>query len=48
LTTPPIAEQVFDVLCKLMTPPDPPRNPAGFIAPEEKGRKNASRARLKT
>jgi chaperonin cofactor prefoldin len=28
--------QVFDALRELMTPPDPPRRPIGFVPPEEK------------
>ena len=28
-------KQVFDALRELMTPPDPPRRPIGFIAPED-------------
>ncbi len=40
-------KQVFDALRELMTPPDPPKRPIGFINPEDKGKKT-SRARLKT
>ncbi len=40
-------KQVFDALRALMTPPDPPRRPIGFVHPEDKGTKT-SRARLKT
>ena len=29
-------KQVFDALRELMTPPDPPKRPIGFINPEEK------------
>ena len=32
-------KQVFDALRELMTPPDPPRHPIGFITPEDEGRK---------
>lgn len=33
-------KQVFDALRQLMTPPDPPRRPIGFVTPqEERGRK---------
>lgn len=32
-------KQVFDALRELMTPPDPPKRPIGFIAPEDKGKK---------
>ncbi len=39
-------KQVFDALRELMTPPDPPKRPIGFIAPESKGAKgSASRRR---
>ena len=40
-------KQVFDALRALMTPPDPPKRPIGFINPEERGKK-ASRAKGKT
>jgi hypothetical protein len=41
-------KQVFDALRELMTPPDPPKRPIGFISPEDKGSKKiGSRARLK-
>jgi DNA-binding PadR family transcriptional regulator len=39
--------EVFDALRELMTPPDPPKRPIGFINPEEKGSKKASGARSK-
>jgi hypothetical protein len=29
-------KQVFDALRELMTPPDPPKRPIGFINPDEK------------
>jgi hypothetical protein len=29
-------KQVFDVLRELMTPPEPPKRPIGFVPPEEK------------
>jgi hypothetical protein len=32
-------KKVFDALRELMTPPDPPKRPIGFINPEEKGGK---------
>jgi hypothetical protein len=41
-------KQVFDALRELMTPPDPPKRPMGFIDPEDKGSKKTSGARLKT
>ena len=37
-------KQVFDALRELMTPPDPPKRPIGFVTPEDKGKKG-SRAR---
>jgi len=39
--------EVFDALRELMTPPDPPKRPIGFISPEDKGKKTGSKARLK-
>jgi len=42
-------KQVFDALRELMTPPDPPKRPIGFINPEDKGSKKTSRqAKRKT
>jgi len=42
-------KQVFDALRELMTPPDPPKRPIGFISPEDKdSKKTGGRARLKT
>lgn len=40
-------KQVLDALRELMTPPDPPKRPIGFVTPEGKGRK-ASGTRSKT
>ena len=40
-------KQVFDALRELMTPPDPPKRPIGFVTPQDKG-KNISGARSKT
>ena len=40
-------KQVFDALRELMTPPDPPKRPIGFVTPEDKDKK-ASGARLKS
>jgi hypothetical protein len=34
-------KHVFDALRELMTPPDPPKRPIGFISPEDKGSKKA-------
>jgi hypothetical protein len=31
-------KQVFDALRDLMTPPDPPERPVGFVTPEDKGK----------
>ncbi len=36
-------KQVFDALRELMTPPDPPKRPIGFISPEDKGKKTSAR-----
>lgn len=42
-------KQVFDALRELMTPPDPPKRPIGFINPEDKGsKKPGSTAKVKT
>ena len=40
-------KKVFDALRELMTPPDPPKRPIGFVTPEDKGKKTSG-ARLKT
>lgn len=40
-------KQVFDALRVLVTLPDPPKQPIGFVTPENKG-KNASEASGKT
>jgi len=37
-------KQVFDALRELMTPPDPPKRPIGFITPEDKKTPKASTA----
>ena len=34
-------KKVFDALRELMTPPDPPKRPIGFINPEDKGKKTS-------
>ena len=34
-------KQVVDALRELMTPPDPPKRPIGFINPEDKGKKTS-------
>jgi hypothetical protein len=37
---------VFDALRELMTPPDPPKRPIGFITPEDKpGKPGATKAK---
>jgi hypothetical protein len=38
-------KQVFDALRELMTPPDPPRRPIGFVHPENKSKKTSSQAK---
>ncbi len=35
-------KQVFDALRELMTSPDPPKRPIGFVTPEVKGGKKTS------
>jgi hypothetical protein len=35
-------KQVFDALRELMTPPDPPKRPIGFVLPDHKGGTKAS------
>ena len=35
-------KKVFDALRELMTPPDPPKRPIGFVTPEDKGGKKTS------
>jgi hypothetical protein len=34
-------KQVFDALRELMTPPDPPKRPFGFVTPEDSGKKTS-------
>ncbi len=36
-------KQVFDALRELMTPPDPPKRPIGFITPEDKAKKTSAK-----
>lgn len=38
-------KQVFDALRELMTPPDPPKRPIGFVTDEDKGQKNSLKSR---
>jgi hypothetical protein len=33
-------KQVFDALRELMTPPEPPKRPIGFLTPEERKKEN--------
>jgi hypothetical protein len=40
-------KQVFEALRELMTPPNPPKRPIGFVHPEDKGKKTSG-ARGKT
>ena len=35
--------EVFDALRELMTPPDPPKRPIGFVNPEDKGKKSSAK-----
>jgi hypothetical protein len=37
--------QVFDTLRALMTPPDPPKRPIGFVTPKDAGDKKAATQR---
>jgi hypothetical protein len=43
-------KQVFDALRSLMTPPDPPKRPIGFVTPEDKndGRTSGKKQRATT
>jgi hypothetical protein len=38
-------KKVFDALRELMTPPDPPKRPIGFVTPEDKGKKTSGATR---
>ena len=38
-------KQVFDALRALMTPPDSPKRPIGFVTPEDKGKKTTARGK---
>lgn len=40
-------KQIFDALRELMTPPEPPKRPIGFVQPEDKKNKPASKATSK-
>jgi hypothetical protein len=41
-------KQVFDALRELMTPPDPPKRPIGFVTPEDRSTKPSASARRKS
>jgi hypothetical protein len=36
-------KQVFDAIRELMTPPDPPKRPIGFVTPEDKSKKTSGK-----
>ena len=38
-------KQVFDALRELMTPPDPPKRPIGFVTTDDKGNKGKARSK---
>jgi ORF6N domain len=38
-------KKVFDALRELMTPPDPPKRPIGFVMPDDKGKKTSGARR---
>ena len=38
-------KQVFDAIRELMVPPEPPKRPIGFVAPEDKGKKGQARGK---
>ena len=38
-------KKVFDALRELMTPPDPPKRPSGFVTPEDKSKKASGATR---
>jgi hypothetical protein len=38
-------KQLFDAIRELMTPPDPPKRPIGFVTPEDKGNKPRSKSK---
>ena len=40
-------KQVFDALRELMTPPEPPKRPIGFITPEDKDKKDGKSSSAK-
>ena len=40
-------KQVFDALRDLMTPPDTPMRPVGFVLPDDSGKKSSAQAKSK-
>jgi len=38
-------KQVFDAVRELMTPPDPPKRPIGFVTSEDKGTKGQAKGK---
>ena len=38
-------KQLFDAVRGLMTPPDPPKRPIGFVTPEDKSKKTTGSRR---
>ena len=40
-------KQIFDAIRELMTPPDPPKRPIGFVTPEDKGKKSLASSKRK-
>ena len=41
-------KQVFDAVRELMTPPDPPKRPIGFVTDQDMDTKKTARGRSKT
>jgi len=39
-------KQMFDALRELMTPPDPPKRPIGFVAGDDKGEKGQAKGKV--
>ena len=39
-------KQVFDAIRELMTPPDPPKRPIGFVTPQDKGKQGQARGKV--
>ncbi len=40
-------KQVFDAVRELMTPPEPPKRPIGFVTPEDKSKKKQARGKTR-